>query len=497
MSAIGERKLGIVACQSEPGFVHKSRGLERVTGGLIGHPRGGEFAEFLVDQRQQFLRGLGVATLSSIQDLGDLAQALVDSGISQGKLRAELTLRWEAGFGRTRENSCNPCLPFYPASMRILAIIRLRQGFAMWLAAFAAICSIFIGCGSKTGKASAQDQELADFMQEVQTPEYRMKENRQFPLHIAAEDGNTNEVARLLSNGAFADVRDGWKRTPLHLAAEWGYVGIVKDLLSAGADVNAQTKFGETPLFFALRYWHGDEEEGAGKDHWSALVKTLIAAGARFDIVNSSGLTPLHLAAGAKFGSPEVVQAIIQGGANVNAAEEGGDTVLHFAAGRGKTENVKLLLAAGANVQAPGRGGYTPLHSAAGHSSASAAMVRLLIEAKADVNAKDENGETPLHHMSPLGDSDWVKELLKAGANSKAKCDEGRTPLHVAAATGRADIARLLLEDGVEVNAVDNEGHTPLDMTAQPKWPIPEIQMNACVTLIKERGGRKGNPAPN
>ena len=40
---------------------------------FVGHPARGEVAQFLVNERQQFLRGFGIAFLSTFQDAGDVA----------------------------------------------------------------------------------------------------------------------------------------------------------------------------------------------------------------------------------------------------------------------------------------------------------------------------------------------------------------------------------------------------------------------------------------
>jgi ankyrin repeat protein len=302
------------------------------------------------------------------------------------------------------------------------------------------------GCRLRLGRQApakprgeAAGDPLEKMLEEIQNPQARMKRERQTPLHIAAEDGKTNEVKRLLNDIAVVDAFDRWNRTPLHLAAEWGHVGIIQELLASGANANATTKLGETPLFFALRYWQGDENEATGKAHWTVLVNTLLAAGAKFDLTNSSGLTPLQLAASARNGNPEIVRLFVKSVANVNAVEEGGDSALHFAANSGKTENVKVLLASGANVRIRGRGDDTPLHSATWHSDATAALIKLFIEAGADVNATNANGETPLHRMSPI-ESRPVTELLKAGANPNAKSNGGET-LPKSRRSRRADIA--------------------------------------------------------
>ena len=63
---------------------------------------------------------------------------------------------------------------------------------------------------------------------------------------------------------------------------------------------------------------------------------------------------------------PEIVRLLVEGGADVNAAEgSGGSTPLHEAVEQDNGEMVKILVAAGADVEAEGFMGRTPLSLAA------------------------------------------------------------------------------------------------------------------------------------
>jgi len=66
-------------------------------------------------------------------------------------------------------------------------------------------------------------------------------------------------------------------------------------------------------------------------------------------------------------GQKEMVKALLEAGAEVNARDNDGWTALHVAAGRGRTEVVKALLEAGADVNATDGGGWTARHWAAGY----------------------------------------------------------------------------------------------------------------------------------
>ncbi|CDQ70240.1 unnamed protein product [Oncorhynchus mykiss] len=73
--------------------------------------------------------------------------------------------------------------------------------------------------------------------------------------------------------------------------------------------------------------------------------------------------TPLHFAAG--FGRKDVVEHLLETGANVHARDDGGLIPLHNACSFGHAEVVSLLLCQGADPNARDSWNYTPLHEAA------------------------------------------------------------------------------------------------------------------------------------
>lgn len=75
----------------------------------------------------------------------------------------------------------------------------------------------------------------------------------------------------------------------------------------------------------------------------------------------TNGSTPLITAA--TFGQAEAVQALIEGGADVNRRNNDGTTALHAAAFLCRAEIVEILLAAGADRNAINKSGATALQS--------------------------------------------------------------------------------------------------------------------------------------
>ena len=119
-------------------------------------------------------------------------------------------------------------------------------------------------------------------------------------------------------------------------------------------------------------------------------VKKRLAKGVDVNVKCPYGEYPLHYAV-----TKEMVQLLVEGGADVNSQRNGDKwTALHLASHMGSNETVEFLIANGADVNAMRSGGGTPLSYAAswGHEE----IVELLIAKGADVNAKDDDGRTPL-----------------------------------------------------------------------------------------------------
>ena len=120
--------------------------------------------------------------------------------------------------------------------------------------------------------------------------------------------------------------------------------------------------------------------------------------------------------------------------------------ILLNAAFTGSLAGVSAALQRGANVNAKDNFGQTVLVNAIrGVSRDRIHIVKKLIAAKADVNAKDESGRTVLMFACRYGPLSIVKVLLEAGADRNAKDNLGRTVLMETAIGGHVDIASKLL----------------------------------------------------
>lgn len=296
------------------------------------------------------------------------------------------------------------------------------------------------------------------------------------------EYGQTDVTKEILRCGVDVNGSRTGERTPLHFALQYGHLDIVTALLDAGADCNAFEDYGmETPLHYAVR--HGDQN----------TVKMLLDAGADINISNFSPRsmeTPLCCAVQCK--NVDMVKYLLSAGAEVDAngyrrncdagqrlrktVRDG--TALQSASSNGSIEIMEVLLDAGANVNKRSFHNVTALHAAAASSSPTA--VELLLGNDAEVDAvsgiKEEGIPSPRTPLMSAASSLWrageearenicsiMKMLLSVGANpngldqwdiDRTSNSGNRPPLCEAARAGHAPAVRLLLEAGAEVNGL-------------------------------------------
>ena len=180
------------------------------------------------------------------------------------------------------------------------------------------------------------------------------------------------------------------------------------------------------------------------------------------------------------------VRALLEKGADVNAAQGDGMTALHWAARQGEVATAAMLLHAGANVRATTRlGGYTPLLLASqmGH----APVIDLLVKAGADAKSASANGATALMLASASGRVDAVKALIDAGADVNVKEPARQeTALMFATAANRVDVMKALIRAGAEVRTTTKV----VDLKPQTN---PEEEEFLRAQQASRAGGARGN----
>ncbi|KIL54578.1 hypothetical protein M378DRAFT_18753, partial [Amanita muscaria Koide BX008] len=145
----------------------------------------------------------------------------------------------------------------------------------------------------------------------------------------------------------------------------------------------------------------------------------------------------------------DIARVLVMHGADVNI-KMGGVTYLYEASRKGAKEMVELLLDKGADVNAQG-GFYGNALQAASNEGANN-IVKVLLDKGADVNAQGGFYGNALQAASDIGSKDIVKLLLDEGADVNAQGGEYGNSLQAASSKGVKDIVELLLEKGADVN---------------------------------------------
>ena len=190
-----------------------------------------------------------------------------------------------------------------------------------------------------------------------------------YPLPAALYNRHFDVANLLYRHGAVVDVQGDDKCTPLYAASFHGQIDIMLWLLNHGADVDACSSEGYTPL-----------SEAANAMQFES-VQVLLEHNANINRQDNEGRTPLywilaHCGFAAKF--LDMLQRLLENGADPNVSNNGHSTPLHQASSHGLLEAARLLLSYGAKVDEKDGNGETPLQVA--ESERRDEMTKLLIE---------------------------------------------------------------------------------------------------------------------
>ena len=151
-------------------------------------------------------------------------------------------------------------------------------------------------------------------------------------------------------------------------------------------------------------------------------------------------------------------------------------TVLHLAAQFSSAQVVNALIDAGADLEALDDQHSTPIHIAAQFDQ-SGMVVRALINAGANVKARDKAQDSPLHKAARFNPSaDVSMALIAAGEDVNSLVHHNlQTPLHLACFFNQG-IVNALLEAGAWVNILNNREQSPLFLAA---WKDHRVAVSA------------------
>lgn len=221
----------------------------------------------------------------------------------------------------------------------------------------------------------------------------------------AAEAGDTAAILYDLSRGM--DVNAGCEytnTTALMRAVRGGQIEMMQLLLERGANLSPENSLGYTAITYAVlgsRTWDGCWNN---PDPDPRPLEILLAAGGHY-----------RLREAMLWNDVELTRTRLDEGADANTGEWTYDGPLLKIAGElGYLEIVDLLLDRGANIEATDDLGQRPLLSAAHYGRTD--VVRRLLDHGADIDAVDWADHSALSHAVIGGHRDLVDLLLSKGA---------------------------------------------------------------------------------
>jgi ankyrin repeat protein len=312
-------------------------------------------------------------------------------------------------------------------------------------------------------------------------------------LILTAKYTNPSALRVLLKNGADAGVRDGTGNTLLHIISHIVSEIIPTDSIKLYVDILIANR-----VNFRCKNISGDTPLHTAAACNNAEFINIVAKDIDLNCGNEIGDSPLLHAIRQPTYCGEVIESLINHGANKNANNNDGMSALHVAVQSHHddfdlhvphyikhfdpnqltqtTRDTPLMVACSVNnyravsfllniddvdLYQQNYVGSCALHKAVFSNSLQALDVILKI--KPFVNCTNDNLETPLHLAAGLGYHECCRKLLSGKANVNACNTHGDTPLLIAAYYGHEQVVRVLLESAsINVNIVNMRGITAL-----------------------------------
>ncbi|XP_026809342.1 transient receptor potential cation channel subfamily A member 1 isoform X1 [Rhopalosiphum maidis] len=365
---------------------------------------------------------------------------------------------------------------------------------------------IEIGQGGKHGRTALHLAAIHDndecariLMRDLGADNRQPCHNGYYPIHEAAKNAASRTMEVLLqwaesrgnSRHQMISFFDAEGNVPLHSAVHSGDFKAVELCLKSGAKISTQQYDLSTPVHLAcaqgaidiVRLMFGLQPDEKAQCLCSCDVQKM---------------TPLHCAA--MFDRSEIVQYLIEEGADINALDKESRSPLLLAASRSGWRTVASLIRLGADIQVKDSSKRNVLHLVVMYGGRLDEFAHEITMANHQgalellLNEKDNTGCSPLHYASRGGHIRSLESLIRLGACVNIKNYNGESPLHFGARYGRYNIVKRLLnsEKGAFIiNESDGEGLTPLHIASQQgHTKVVQLFLNRGALLHRDHKGR-------
>lgn len=230
------------------------------------------------------------------------------------------------------------------------------------------------------------------------------------------------------------------------------------------------------------------------RNHALDVLRHAIGIGMDVNASNGRGYVPLHYAAA--FGKTEIIQTLLEAGADINALDDQHRGVLSYCIDgvedfeRDHVGAFNLLIDKGANLHQKMISGECLLYIAVSGGRLHM-MSRLLQEGLSPQGTYEEPKNTLLHIAASGYDRSNMNEILRTlmpYVDPHRLNNLSETPLHTLVRLRRckeADCVQLLVEAGVDIQQLDSGGSTALER-ARDHGLMKIVSYLEAVTLAKE-----------
>ncbi|KAJ5987256.1 hypothetical protein N7451_011621 [Penicillium sp. IBT 35674x] len=311
----------------------------------------------------------------------------------------------------------------------------------------------------RTQKACSQPAECVEALIRAGADVHAKTPSGSTALHYAVKS-SIELIKPLLDAGADANTEDNAGQTAIHFSSSFRDEAVPLLLEIGKVDINKPRAIdGMTPLLCRVEDQLGDIKE----------IMDFLAYKPDVNATNFKGDGPLHLVLNRRSlrFHHEVIQALLDAGADPNLRNKVGNTPLHQMSNEAGPEIIESLVLAGSDFEARNNEGQSvllaQLSSWKGFRDGSKILDHLTRQG-ARLDTRDYKGRTPWHYA--INSLATLSRLQSLGADPLVSDYSGNTPLYEVVTDkslrNKREVLERLMDIGMDINQRNNQGRTVL-----------------------------------